>query len=182
MLKVLIASIAVAPAAYGFSYPAPLRRMPAASVPIVEIGGAPSAMPFATTLKQIQVRMRAALPSMVETAGIQIGGGMFTRSNPEDRRVMPDDAGNREIFRVVYVVLESQYQASISAACMRINVGQPHAAVECSGYILEELRDPANFAQFKQDVQSANIFIGSLIFVQDLADKVQSFLHRCTST
>jgi len=129
-------------------------------------------MPFATTLKQIQVRMRAALPSMVETAGIQIGGGMFTRSNPEDRRVMPDDAGNREIFRVVYVVLESQYQASISAACMRINVGQPHAAVECSGYILEELRDPANFAQFKQDVQSANIFIGSLIFVQDLADKV----------
>ena len=44
--------------------------------------------------------------------------------------------------------------------------------VECSGYILEELRDPANYEQFKKDVEEANIFIGSLIFVQELADKV----------
>ena len=43
---------------------------------------------------------------------------------------------------------------------------------QCSGYILEELRDPENFAQFKKDVEGANIFIGSLIFVQELADKV----------
>ena len=49
---------------------------------------------------------------------------------------------------------------------------QPDVAVECSGYILEELRDPANFEQFKKDVEGANIFIGSLIFVQELADKV----------
>ena len=38
--------------------------------------------------------------------------------------------------------------------------------LQCSGYILEELRDPANFEQFKKDVGEANIFIGSLIFVQ----------------
>ena len=43
---------------------------------------------------------------------------------------------------------------------------QPDVAVECSGYILEELRDPVNFEQFKKDVEGANIFIGSLIFVQ----------------
>ena len=49
---------------------------------------------------------------------------------------------------------------------------QPDVAVECSGYILEELRDPENFEQFKKDMADANIFIGSLIFVQELADKV----------
>ena len=49
---------------------------------------------------------------------------------------------------------------------------QPDVAVECSGYILEELRDPVNFEQFKKDMAEANIFIGSLIFVQELADKV----------
>ena len=43
---------------------------------------------------------------------------------------------------------------------------QPDVAVECSGYILEELLDPTNFEQFKKDVADANIFIGSLIFVQ----------------
>ena len=100
------------------------------------------------------------------------GAGLFTQSNPEDRRVVPDEPGEREVFRVVYVVLESQYQSSLTAACKRINAGQPDVAVECSGYILEELRDPANLEQFKKDVQSANIFIGSLIFVQELADAV----------
>ena len=40
---------------------------------------------------------------------------------------------------------------------------QPDVAVECSGYILEELRDPVNFEQFKKDMAEANIFIGSLI-------------------
>lgn len=98
--------------------------------------------------------------------------GLFTQSNPEDRRVVPEELGDRTIFKVVYVVLESQYQSSLSAACKRINAGQPDVAVECSGYILEELRDPANLEQFKKDVGEANIFIGSLIFVQELADKV----------
>ena len=103
--------------------------------------------------------------------------GMFTSSNPEDRRVVPDEAGDRSVFKVVYVVLESQYQSSLTAACKRINAGQPDVAVVCSGYILEELRDPANFEQFKKDVGDANIFIGSLIFVQELADKVVSVVE-----
>jgi magnesium chelatase subunit H len=98
--------------------------------------------------------------------------GLFTQSNPEDRRVLPDDPGDRQVFRVVYVVLESQYQSSLTTACKRINAGQEKVAVECSGYILEELRDPKNYEQFKKDVAQANIFIGSLIFVEELADKV----------
>ena len=110
-------------------------------------------------------------PAMVATGGGG-GPGLFTNSNPLDRKIVPDDPGEREVFKVVYVVLESQYQASLSAACKRINAGQPDVAVECSGYILEELRDEANFAQFKKDVEEANIFIGSLIFVQELAEKV----------
>eukprot|EP00316_Scyphosphaera_apsteinii_P022983 CAMPEP_0119309718 /NCGR_PEP_ID=MMETSP1333-20130426/16236_1 /TAXON_ID=418940 /ORGANISM="Scyphosphaera apsteinii, Strain RCC1455" /LENGTH=1403 /DNA_ID=CAMNT_0007313731 /DNA_START=47 /DNA_END=4258 /DNA_ORIENTATION=- len=110
--------------------------------------------------------LRKTVPSMVATSG------MFTQSKPEDRRVHPEDLNGRAVFKVVYVVLESQYQSSITAACKRINAGQPDVAVECSGYILEELRDPANYEQFKQDVSDANIFIGSLIFVQELADKV----------
>ena len=34
------------------------------------------------------------------------------------------------------------------------------------------MRDPKNYEKFKQEVAEANIFIGSLIFVQELADKV----------
>lgn len=44
--------------------------------------------------------------------------------------------------------------------------------MEIVGYLLEELRDATNFAHFKADVADANIFIGSLIFIEDLADKV----------
>ena len=44
--------------------------------------------------------------------------------------------------------------------------------VEVVGYLLEELRDASNLAAFQQDVQNANIFIGSLIFIEELAEKV----------
>lgn len=40
------------------------------------------------------------------------------------------------------------------------------------GYLLEELRDQKNLETFKEDVASANIFIGSLIFIEELADKI----------
>lgn len=41
----------------------------------------------------------------------------------------------------------------------------------CLGPI-EELRDPVNYEAFKKDVAVANIFLGSLIFIEDLAKKV----------
>lgn len=63
-------------------------------------------------------------------------------------------------------MLESQYQSSLTKACQRINESRDDVCVECVGYLLEELRDPKNVAAFKKDVESSNIFIGSLIFVQ----------------
>ena len=71
------------------------------------------------------------------------GGGLFTSSNPEDRRIVPANAAGRATFKVVYVVLESQYQASMSAAATCINEKQDGVAVEVVGYLLEELRDEA---------------------------------------
>jgi len=100
------------------------------------------------------------------------GGGLFTSSDPEQRRVVPDSVDGRASFKVVYVVLESQYQASMTKAAKKINQKQEGVCIEVVGYLLEELRDPANFERFKADVQDANIFIGSLIFVQELAEKV----------
>merc|ERR1719446_1454585 len=97
---------------------------------------------------------------------------MFTSSSPETRRVIPKkDAGSTR-FKIVYVVLESQYQSSLTQACDSINDGEQDVAVEAVGYLLEELRTPEVFEKFKKDVAEANIFIGSLIFVQELADKV----------
>lgn len=101
-----------------------------------------------------------------------MGGGMFTRTNAESRRVLPENPGDRPKMKVVYVVLESQYQSSMTAAVKRINAGSENMAVECVGYLLEELRNEDAFEQFKKDVADANIFIGSLIFVQELAEKV----------
>jgi len=60
----------------------------------------------------------------------------------------------------------------MTVACKRINAAQDNFCVESVGYLLEELRNPATLAAFKADVESANIFIGSLIFVQELAEKV----------
>jgi len=60
----------------------------------------------------------------------------------------------------------------MTGAVKRVNAGSDNMAIECVGYLLEELRDDATFEQFKIDVADANIFIGSLIFVQELAEKV----------
>lgn len=38
--------------------------------------------------------------------------------------------------------------------------------VECVGYLLEELRNPETLEEMRKDVESADIFIGSLIFIQ----------------
>lgn len=46
--------------------------------------------------------------------------------------------------------------------------------IEIVGYLLEELRDNKNYEQFKKDMADANIFIGSLIFIEELAEKVSS--------
>ncbi len=97
---------------------------------------------------------------------------MFTYVKPAIRHVQPDDLNGRSLVKVVYIVLEAQYQSALTAAAKAINSHNPDVAIELSGYLIEELRDPENYEAFKQDISEANIFIASLIFIEDLAAKV----------
>ena len=97
---------------------------------------------------------------------------MFTHVKSTIRRIVPEDINGRDLLKVVYVVLESQYQSALSAAVRKINKDNPNLAIQVSGYLIEELRDPENYADFKREISEANLFIASLIFIEDLADKV----------
>jgi len=97
---------------------------------------------------------------------------MFTQVKSTIRHIQPEKLNNRSLVKVVYVVLEPQYQSALSAAVRSINANNPNIAIEISGYLIEELRDEDNYEAFKNDVAQANLFIGSLIFIEDLAEKV----------
>jgi magnesium chelatase subunit H len=97
---------------------------------------------------------------------------MFTQVRSANRRVSPESMNGRSLMRAVYVVLEPQYQNALTTAAHSINEGNPALAVELSGYLIEELRDPQNYADFCADVAQADVFIASLIFIEDLAQKV----------
>ncbi|MBD2093015.1 magnesium chelatase subunit H [Microcoleus sp. FACHB-1515] len=97
---------------------------------------------------------------------------MFTHVKPTIRHIVPEHLNGRSLVKVVYVVLEPQYQSALSGAVRSINKTNPNLAIEISGYLLEELRSPENYEAFSQDVAQANIFIASLIFIEELADKV----------
>ncbi|MBW4617262.1 MAG: magnesium chelatase subunit H [Desmonostoc vinosum HA7617-LM4] len=97
---------------------------------------------------------------------------MFTHVKSTIRHIAPDNLRGRNFIKVVYVVLESQYQSALSQAVREINTSNPNLAIEISGYLIEELRDSENYEEFKRDMESANIFIASLIFIEDLAQKV----------
>ncbi|MFN6539745.1 MAG: magnesium chelatase subunit H [Nostoc sp. EkiNYC01] len=97
---------------------------------------------------------------------------MFTHVKSTIRHIAPDNLRGRNLIKVVYVVLESQYQSALSQAVRSINALHPELAIEISGYLIEELRDPENYKEFQKDMESANIFIASLIFIEDLAQKV----------
>ncbi|AFZ30195.1 cobaltochelatase CobN subunit [Gloeocapsa sp. PCC 7428] len=97
---------------------------------------------------------------------------MFTHVKSTIRHIAPESLQGRSLVKVVYVVLESQYQSALSQAVRTINANNSSVAIEISGYLVEELRDAGNYEDFKRDVAEANIFIASLIFIEDLADKV----------
>ena len=97
---------------------------------------------------------------------------MFTHVKSTIRHLAPEAVNGRSLMRVVYVVLEAQYQSALSGAVRAINAQNPGLAIEISGYLLEELRNPENYQAFCEDVARANVFIASLIFIEDLADKV----------
>eukprot|EP00271_Cylindrocystis_brebissonii_P014404 TRINITY_DN35755_c0_g1_i1.p1 TRINITY_DN35755_c0_g1~~TRINITY_DN35755_c0_g1_i1.p1 ORF type:complete len:1439 (+),score=315.55 TRINITY_DN35755_c0_g1_i1:313-4317(+) len=102
-----------------------------------------------------------------------MGNGLFTQTRPEVRRIVPDAKPGTQIVKIVYVVLEAQYQSSLSEAVRQINRTRTELNVEVVGYLVEELRDKDNYAQFKTDLSNANIFIGSLIFIEELATLVK---------
>jgi magnesium chelatase subunit H len=97
---------------------------------------------------------------------------MFTHVKSTIRHIVPENLNGRSLLKVVYVVLEPQYQSSLSAAVNSINQHNSNLAIEISGYLIEELRDPDNYEDFKRDIAEANVFIASLIFIEDLAEKV----------
>ncbi|GAB1538474.1 hypothetical protein NUACC21_11360 [Scytonema sp. NUACC21] len=97
---------------------------------------------------------------------------MFTHVKSTIRHIAPDRLQGRHLIKVVYVVLESQYQSALSQAVRAINENNPNLAIEISGYLIEELRDQENYEEFKKDIATANIFIASLIFIEDLAQKL----------
>ena len=74
---------------------------------------------------------------------------MFTHVNSTIRRVTPKDLKGRDLLRVVYVVLEPQYQSTLSGAARKINKNNPHLAIELSGYLIEELRNEENYANVR---------------------------------
>ena len=80
--------------------------------------------------------------------------------------------------KIVYVVLEAQYQSSLSAAVRTLNSSNKFASYEVVGYLVEELRDENNYKSFCLDLEDANIFIGSLIFVEELALKVKDAVEK----
>ena len=50
-------------------------------------------------------------------------------------------------------------------------ISQENVCVEAVGYLLEELRNPETLEAFRKDVETANMFIGSLIFVQEVTSE-----------
>ncbi|MAS26946.1 MAG: magnesium chelatase subunit H [Synechococcus sp. NAT40] len=98
---------------------------------------------------------------------------MFTQVRSADRRVVPAEPNNhKSVMKAVYVVLEPQYQNALTQAATSLNAMDGPLGIELSGYLIEELRDDDNFADFQADVASADVFVASLIFIEDLAQKV----------
>lgn len=108
-------------------------------------------------------------------AGVSGGAfGGYTQSNVAARRVVPSEEQRkgRKFVKVVYVVLESQYQSAMTTAIRQINKTPGPVCMECVGYLLEEIRSPESEEELAKDLDDANVFICSLIFVQELAEKL----------
>ena len=98
---------------------------------------------------------------------------MFTQVRSANRRVAPvEGQAHKSVMKAVYVVLEPQYQNALTQAATALNAAGGDLGIELSGYLIEELRDDTNYEDFKQDVAEADVFIASLIFIEDLAQKV----------
>ena len=98
---------------------------------------------------------------------------MFTQVRSADRRIVPAENNNHQsVMKAVYVVLEPQYQSALTQAAISLNAQDGPIGIELCGYLIEELRDELNYADFQKDIAETDVFIGSLIFIEDLAQKV----------
>jgi magnesium chelatase subunit H len=87
-------------------------------------------------------------------------------------RIQPEQLNGRTLVKLVYVVLEPQYQSAVAAGAENINLKDKHVAMDVRGYLIEELRDPERYEEFKRDVAEADIFFASMIFMEDYANKI----------
>ena len=98
---------------------------------------------------------------------------MFTQVRSANRRVSPvENHKHKAVMKAVYVVLEPQYQNALTQAANSLNSQNGPIGIELNGYLIEELRDTANYESFKKDIENADLFVASLIFIEDLAQKV----------
>ncbi|KAJ6992380.1 magnesium-chelatase subunit ChlH [Populus alba x Populus x berolinensis] len=118
------------------------------------------------------------LKSSLKVKCAAIGNGLFTQTTQEVRRIVPENNQNLPTVKIVYVVLEAQYQSSLTAAVQALNKSSKDASYEVVGYLVEELRDESTYKTFCKDLEDANIFIGSLIFVEELALKVKNAVEK----
>ncbi|KAL6653188.1 hypothetical protein ACP70R_012113 [Stipagrostis hirtigluma subsp. patula] len=141
-------------------------------------GGAPAPPLHSFLLGRRQLSLPRRSSSTIRCA-VAGGNGLFTQTKPEVRRVVPPPDALLPRVKVVYVVLEAQYQSSVTAAVQQLNADPRRAAAfEVVGYLVEELRDADTYATFCADLADANVFIGSLIFVEELAVKVRDAVQR----
>ncbi|KAJ8453336.1 hypothetical protein Cgig2_008220 [Carnegiea gigantea] len=126
--------------------------------------------------KSTQFNSRSSRNSHIKCA--VVGNGLFTQTSPEVRRIVPEKNQGLPTVKIVYVVLEAQYQSSLSAAVQTLNKTADFAKFEVVGYLVEELRDEKTYQSFCKDLEDVNIFIGSLIFVEELAIKVKNAVEK----
>lgn len=116
--------------------------------------------------------------SSIKVKCAAVGNGLFTQTSPEVRRVVPENPNGLPTVKIVYVVLEAQYQSALTEAVQTLNRNKIHASYQVVGYLVEELRDESTYKMFCKDLEDANVFIGSLIFVEELALKVKSAVEK----
>ncbi|VFQ91169.1 unnamed protein product [Cuscuta campestris] len=129
-----------------------------------------------TFLPNFQTQTRSS--KKLRCVAAALGNGLFTQTTQEVRRIVPENAQGLPTVKVVYVVLEAQYQSSLTAAVRTLNSTVDFASYEVVGYLVEELRDGDNYKSFCRDLEDANVFIGSLIFVEELALKVKAAVEK----
>ncbi|KAK9143427.1 hypothetical protein Syun_012827 [Stephania yunnanensis] len=80
--------------------------------------------------------------------------------------------------KLISDVEKDQYQSSLSAAVRELNNKNRYASFEVVGYLVDELRDESTYKTFCKYLEDANVFNGSLIFVEELARKIKSVVEK----